>query len=326
MIMRIAMFLAALLALLLAGSWVATRVIAARMQAKYPPIGTSVSIDGRRVQLVDRGPKAAPARQTIVMIHGASSNLRDMVFAFDKRLPADLRLFAIDRPGHGYSERRDMRADANLDLQAQLIADAMSAQGIKRAVILAHSFGGALALRFALNHPDRVAALILIAPVSHAWPGGIAWYYSVTNTPLIGPVFANTLAPLAGYFTIDSAIDGVFKPAAPPEGYRDGIGAGLVLRPGNFEANAVDVASLLPQVVAQSGRYAEIMVPVLIFASDVDTVVSPTIHAATLAAQVPHGRLMVIHGGGHAPHHSKPEIIIPAILNFLRSLPTDVAQ
>jgi pimeloyl-ACP methyl ester carboxylesterase len=317
--MRIIGILVAILVLVLAFGWAAGRLIGARMQALYPPIGNMMLAAGRKVHVYDNA-VAAPAH-TVLMIHGASGNLREMVFAFGKRLSPDIRLLAIDRPGQGYTERLGLEADASLDAQAAMAIAVLDAKGIRKAVILAHSLGGALALRLALDHPDRVEALVLFAPVTHPWPGGVTWYYDFTRLPVIGKVFAHAIAPAAGYLTVDAAIDGIFLPARPPEGYRDAIGAGLLLRPDAFEANAHDVAALLPQVAAQAGRYGELAMPVLVMTADVDTVVSPEIHSRTFAREAPRAKLIIVPGAGHAPHQTKPDIVMPAVDAFLRALP-----
>ncbi len=308
--------------LLLAAGWLAGRWVAQRVTGLYPPIGERILVAGRTVHLFDRGPKDAGPFRTIVMIHGASGNLREMAFAFAKKLPDDIRMLAIDRPGHGYTERIDMRGDADLGVQARMIAETMAARGIDRAVILAHSLGGAVAMRLALDHPERVSALVLLAPVTHPWPGGVTWYYDVASLPVIGPVFSSAIAPIAGYFTVDKAIEGIFLPAPPPPGYRDAIGAGLVLRPQSFRANALDVALLLPQITEQSKRYGLLKMPVLIMTADEDTVVSPTIHSAGTKRDVPQTRLVWIHGAGHAPHQTRPDIVIPTCSNSLLRTPT----
>ncbi len=46
---------------------------------------------------------------------------------------------------------------------------------------------------------------------------------------------------------------------------------------------------------------------------DSDSVVSPTIHSATIARQAPQGRFVLLPGTGHMPHHAAPEIVVQAI-------------
>ncbi len=53
--------------------------------------------------------------------------------------------------------------------------------------------------------------------------------------------------------------------------------------------------------------------PVVAITGDSDTIVSPTIHSATIARQAPQGRFVLLPGVGHMPHHAAPEIVIEAI-------------
>jgi pimeloyl-ACP methyl ester carboxylesterase len=317
--MRFLIWAGAFLSLMLLAGFVAGRFIASRANAAYPAIGEMISVGGRTAHIYEQGPADATPERTIVMIHGASSNLREMVFAFAKRLPANIRFIAIDRPGMGLTERIDFDRDADLSVQAQFIIDAMAARGVKKAVVLGHSLGGAVALRLALDDPSRVAGLILLAPVSHPWPGGISWHYSVTSLQGVGPVFAHAIAPAAGALLADSAIKEIFAPAPVPPGYREAIGAELLLRPESFRSNAEDVAALLSQVADQATRYGSITAPMLIITADTDTVVSPVIHSETLVKAVPGAKLIRIEGAGHAPHQTRPERVTPAIIDFLQA-------
>src|SRR6266851_751961 len=78
--------------------------------------------------------------------------------------------------------------------QAALIAEALGRIGVARFVLLGHSLGGAVASALALAFPARVAGLVLLAPVTHPWEGGLAWYNAILSTPVIGPLFAHTVA------------------------------------------------------------------------------------------------------------------------------------
>ena len=89
-----------------------------------------------------------------------------------------------------------------------------------RAIVVAHSWSGALATAYALDHPGAVAGLVLLAPVTHPWPGGIAWYYHVVTAPIVGPLFAHTLALPLGKLLIGHRRAGGVRAAASRAGLR----------------------------------------------------------------------------------------------------------
>ena len=88
-------------------------------------------------------------------------------------------------------------------------------------MLVGHSLGGAVATAFALAYPDRLAGLVLLAPVTHPWAGGLAWYNAVLSTPVLGPLFARTLAlPLGAVAARRRRRDG-FAPQPMPPDYLD---------------------------------------------------------------------------------------------------------
>ena len=91
------------------------------------------------------------------------------------RLARDHRVILIDRPGHGWSTRARF-SDSTPEIQGRMIAEAMSALGVERAVFVVHSWSGALGLRLALDYPERVLGLVMLAPVAYPWPGGVGRY------------------------------------------------------------------------------------------------------------------------------------------------------
>jgi pimeloyl-ACP methyl ester carboxylesterase len=172
---------------------------------------------------------------------------------------------------------------------------------------------GAVATSLALDDPFRVAGLVLLAPVSHPWPGGIAWYYRIASTPMIGPLFARTVALPVGMLLMAPAVTAVFAPQSPPRDYAARVGISLVLQPQNFLANAGDVAGLHAFVTAQVPRYAGIQAPTVIITGDRDVTVSTDIHARAIAELVPRSELIVLPGIGHMVHHVAADRVVAAI-------------
>jgi pimeloyl-ACP methyl ester carboxylesterase len=276
-------------------------------EAVWPPEGRFLSIDGHRVHVVTRG-----AGPDLVLIHGASGNIRDFSFALLDRLARRYRVIVVDRPGLGYTDR--IAADgASLRQQADLIARAAAELGATRPIVFGHSYGGAVALAWAVHRPDDLSALVLSAAASNPWDTGLGAYYTILSHPLGQRLVIPLLTAWVPDRVVDEQIDGVFLPQAAPEGYHAHIGAGLTLRRGSMRANALHRANLLDEISRQAPRYGEIAVPVEILHGDADTTVPLRIHSEPLAQQVPEARLTVLEGIGHMPHHAVPDAIEAAI-------------
>jgi pimeloyl-ACP methyl ester carboxylesterase len=298
-----------LLAVLAAGSIVGAR----RIAQAHPPAGRFVEVGGARLHVVDIDERTQPSDDDppVVLLHGASGNLEDMRLALADRLKERHRVILLDRPGHGWSERE--ADDASPARQAAMIAEALERLDVGRAIVVAHSFAGSVATALALEDPGRVAGLVLVAPVLYPWSTGIAWYYSLAATPIVGPLFAHTFAVPVGSLLMRPVAAVVFAPQEAPVDYAERAAIALVLRPQTFLANARDVAGLHAFVTRQAPRYASIKAPTVIITGDRDTVVSPDIHARALAAKLPRSKLIVLEGVGHMPHHVAPEQIVSAI-------------
>jgi pimeloyl-ACP methyl ester carboxylesterase len=277
-------------------------LVSARVTRDYPPKGRFVEVPGGRLHLVDQMPVGQP-RATVVLIHGASSNHADLLAILGPGLKENYRVIAIDRPGQGWSDRLGGREMAQPDAQARAIAAALDAMKTGPVILVAHSLAGALATNMALERPDLVKGLVLLAGVTHPWPGGIAWYYGPASIPVLGSLFTWTFAVPAASLVIDGAAREVFAPSTPPDDYIEAGQIRQILRPSRFEANAQDVSALHAFVTAQAPRYPGLAMPVVAITGDVDTVVSPTIHSAAMARAAQNGKLITIEGAGHMPYH-----------------------
>ena len=283
------------------------------LERAHRPAGRIVPVDGGYLHVVDLAPAQPTDLAPVVLLHGASGNLEDQRLTLGNALAARRRVLLIDRPGHGFSDRLGGDADASPGRQAALIAQALVHLGVERAIVVGHSWSGALAAAIALDCPERVAGLVLLAPVTHPWPGGVSWYNTLASTPVVGRLFARTCAFPLGSLLIARAVAEVFEPQMPPADYLRRAATRLVLRPREFIANAQDVAVLKHFVTAQVPRYGAIRVPTVIISGDHDNTVHIETHARAAAALIPGAKLIVLAGIGHMPHHGAAGSVIAAI-------------
>lgn len=307
MLSTFAVFFAVILAGLGAGTYQA-----AAFERENGNRGELIDIGGYAMNSVHVPRPSGADLPPIVFIHGASANLNDPMAAFRKSLEGRAEMLFLDRPGFGYSERGGPRNDFP-DGQADAIAALMQKRGIKKAIIVAHSFGGAIAATFALNHKDMVAGLVFLSPATHPWPGGVDWYYDIAKTPLLGDLFSTLVAPTVGRLLVDKATRGVFAPNHRPDDYIARSQTYLALRPNTFRYNAIDISNLLAYVTKVAPRYREIKAPTVIITGDRDAVVLPEIHSRQLHEAIAGSKLVRIHNLGHKPDYIVTDVAIAAI-------------
>ncbi|MGD0026602.1 MAG: alpha/beta hydrolase [Xanthobacteraceae bacterium] len=285
-----------------------------RIEWAHPPRGRLIDIGGWRQHVVELG-EGADARTSgppIVLLHGAGCNLEDMRLALGERLGARHHVILVDRPGQGWSERPG-RQGSSPAYQAVMLRNLLDRLGVDRAIVVGHSWGGTLAATFALDHPQRVAGLVLLAPPTHPHLRNITWLYAVLAAPFVGWLFARTLALPFAAAAFRLGMRAPFRPQAPPSKYLKRSAAFLLLRPATFLANARDIADLEGFLARQVARYGALKAPTIIIAGDRDPVVSPHHHAMALAVSVPGAKLIVLPGLGHMLHHAAGERVIAAI-------------
>ncbi len=295
-----------------------TAVETRRIEARYPPTGRRVPVGGGAIHALDR-PAEGEERGAVLLIHGASGNAADMFAALAEPLSAaGFRVLSLDRPGHGWSDRFGGRAVSSPVVQAAALRRAAEALGVTQAIVAVHSLGGVTGLAMALEHPDFLRALVMIAPVSHPWPGGVAWHYRFGAHPLFGPPFRRLVALPIGMVRMRAGVRAVFAPNPAPRDFVEATRLPLVLRPLHFRANCEDVARAEAAVAALSPRYGAILAPTEVVTGDSDGVVYAHIHSKGSARDIPGARLTTLEGVGHSPHHVQPQRIAAIILEAWR--------
>ncbi len=112
-----------------------------------------------RLSAIDISPDRP--QRTFVFLHGFGGQARQWMYQLQK-FSLENRAIALDLRGHGLSDKPSSGYDMPT-LQADLETALDTLKVNARFVLVGHSFGGALATEFALNHPDRIEGLVLMA-------------------------------------------------------------------------------------------------------------------------------------------------------------------
>ncbi|MEM9736726.1 MAG: alpha/beta fold hydrolase, partial [Pseudomonadota bacterium] len=152
------------------------------IDAETPPIGEFVEVEGVRLHFVEAGRRDAPA---LILIHGASGNLRDWTSSIFDDLARDWRVIAFDRPGYGHSEFLP-QGSWLIAAQVDAMRAAMRKLGHRKYAIFGHSYGVAVALDWALRYPDEVAGMLNMSGAMLSWRGFLGWRYRWGGNPAIG--------------------------------------------------------------------------------------------------------------------------------------------
>jgi pimeloyl-ACP methyl ester carboxylesterase len=291
------------------------------LERSYPPQGKRIEVTAAALNVVELGPREAGG-PPILLIHGASSNLEAMRKPLGELLAQHHRVILIDRPGHGWSPR-EREADSTPAVQSRMIEEALAKLDTGPVIVVVHSLAGAVGARLALDYPGRVAGLVMLAPVTHPWYGGVGFYNQAVTTPMLGPLLAYTITLPLGLVLADRGARNVFLPQVMPENYVKETATPLLLRPREFLANARDLVSLKAAVEEQAPRYTGIRTPVTIISGDADKTVTTSIHSRLFAAAVPNAKLIVLPGIGHMVQNAVPDLVVSEIEAMLSRIRQD---
>ncbi len=252
----------------------------------------------------------------VVLVHGASGNLRDWTMGAMDAMAQRHDVIAFDRAGLGLSGWPGDAAGVRLSEQGRLMRGALEQLGVERVILAGHSYGGSVVLAWALDAPQTVAGLMVLSAPSHPWPGGLGITTDLLASPLSGPALARAVPALLPRSVAERAAERVFAPQSAPEGYLQHLGYERVVNAEALRRNAMQLAVLKAEVREMAPRYGELAMPVEALHGTADEVVPLDIHSEPLAAAVPDLRLTRLRGIGHMPHH----VALPEVLAALERL------
>jgi len=263
-----------------------------------------VVVNGLRVHYIECG-----TGPTVVLLHGNAGSVEDFKFGALDLLSSDYRVIAIDRPGHGGSDRPARRAA--VEFQAELLHRTLGQLRISQPILVGHSWGGSLALAYALKYPDDVSAMVLLAPAAYPDKGDKLLRLTA-RVPLLGDLGLVLGKTLLGHHLLREVLARAFYPQPLTDEYIK-TADHLWLGRKQLRAYVEDETSLNDSLKKMSKRYKEISVPVVIVTGDKDQIVSPDQNARALHAAIPTSELIEIKDTGHEIPLTRPESIDRAL-------------
>jgi pimeloyl-ACP methyl ester carboxylesterase len=290
--------------------WTISSIKQSRWAKSHPAVGQFVTVDGKKLHYVKIG-NGPP----LIALHGAGGNLRDFTFLLTEKLANDYTIYAFDRPAHGYSDIFDPAGETLAD-QARIITSAAQTLGINNATVMGYSFGGTVAMNMALDYPEFVDKLLLIAAPIHTWPDDwVSSTYRIAALPIIGPAIMHTAFAILPDSYFRNSYAGVFGPQSPPDGFLDHVGVGITVNPYRFVINARQILPMAPQIKSMIPRYDTLTMPIEIIHGTADKSVSSQYHTADFMAMQPrpNANATYIDGMGHGIHQLSTDEIISAL-------------
>ena len=238
-----------------------------------------------RLDVAEGGDPAGPA---VVLLHGLSDSRRSYE-PLVRHLPPWIHTLAVSHRGHGDSDRpstgytpKDMARD---------VANLLDDHGLASAVIVGHSMSSVVAQRFAIDHPDRTDALVLIAA-----------FAPLQDDPIVGEaeaLFGDLSDPVPESFVREFQASTIAVPI-PPAFFEQVVAESLKVPARVWKAAwaGLRTADLTPD-------FHRITAPTLLAWGDQDMYCSRDMQERLLAA-ISDSRLRIYPGLGHSPHWEQP--------------------
>ena len=278
------------------------------LRAKYAaPTSTFLSLeDGAVIHVREEGPRHAPV---ILMVPGIHSPLH-VWDGWIAALRNEYRVVAVDLPGQGLSDSWP-RNDYSIDALDSFVSEVVGALGISRFTFAGHSMSGAMAWRYALAHPERVEALILVSAGGFVTQGaGPILPFRILASPILGP--------FARQFMTPHAVRSVLRRSY---GNPDQVSDELVTR--YFETiNAAGHRASLAQRLSYLMSYEPVSrldgvrAPTLIVWGDKDRL-RPVLYASMLHERIKGSVLRVDRNVGHFPMEEACEATVADVREFM---------
>jgi pimeloyl-ACP methyl ester carboxylesterase len=294
--------LLALLLVLVAALVVNTIVTDRETRPAKADVGRVLDLPGGDLQVREDGPADAPA---LVLLHGFACSIR----WWDGVVPSLARehhVIRFDLLGHGGSEKP--RDGYGMEEQARRVADALDRLGVRKADVVGHSMGGAVATALVQTRRSLVDYLTIIDTGPEQGDGQLPFTARLGFVPVLGEAIRRVVPDSAVREGLESAFaDGFEVPDQFVEDFRD------------MTYSSYDKSHAASDDYGEGGglpeRLADDGVPLLVLFGREDDIVD--VDSAQKYRKVPGARIVVIDDAGHSPHVERPGATAHLISDFV---------
>jgi pimeloyl-ACP methyl ester carboxylesterase len=279
---------------------------------------------GRRSETIDvqyytagdeKGSENGESTPPIVLLHGIGLDAAKV--SFRRAIPAlaqDRRVIALDFPGHGESEKPDVRYTTAF--YRNVFEQFLASLGLERISLIGTSMGGSVALGYTLDAPETVRRLVLVnsyglggdapwraaASVALRWPGGGGLLWETTTRTR--EAVRASLQGLVGHTTPDDLVEDVYRTVQKPH-----VGRALT----RWQRSEFRLTGLKTNYAPQ---LTDLSVPTLFVHGAVDPIL-PANWSVRAAQRCPDATLELIDGCGHWTARERPETFNQVVKRFV---------
>ncbi|MBH3339838.1 alpha/beta hydrolase [Pseudomonas mendocina] len=289
-------------------NWAPDRPVGELKARWAPPPSQFVDIAGMSVHLRDEGRRDDP--EPILLLHGTSASLHTWE-GWVKELAPQRRVISLDLPGFGLTGPF-ADGDYRVEHYTAFLLALLDHLQVKRVVLVGNSFGGQLAWRFAVAHPERSARLVLVDAAGYPRNAeSVPIGFRLAGIPALAPLMSRLLPRSM----IESSVRNVY---GDPDKVDDELVERyyqLTLREGNRQALRQRFAQ------APSGelheRIGELQLPTLIIWGGRDRLIPPD-NAERFAADITGSQRVLFDDLGHVPQEEDAQRTVAVLIAFLQ--------
>ena len=268
--------------------------------------GRIIDLPGGDIQVREDGPRDKP---NVVLLHGFAGSIgwwEDMIPA----LARDHHVITVDLLGHGGSEKP--REGYGIEEQARRVSLVLDQLNVRRATIIGHSMGGAVATALIEQRRPLVASLVLLDSASGKDDSSLPFTAELGFVPVLGQAIRRVVP--------DELIRNGLEPAFAdgfdvPDRFVDDIRDMTYTSYDDSRAASDDFREEQPL----AERLLDERVPLLVIFGSQDDIADPK--SAQKYRAVPNARIVLMDGVGHSPHVEKPAETARLVQSFLDQQP-----